>query len=183
VGAKAETTHSSIDSHTDLAIDAINVVTGGDIGVSTGSDAYPGEGPTSDRSMFDFGRLSRGGALDDVFEILPDSSLIQKPTYEGGEWEVTRSNGGLANVADRVIPRRGGDKLGRYPRSAVIEYASPSVVTIGEGTHVGTFRQVSAILHSISIIKSTRCFITVYTPLAVSPSTPSQNADPRVVLG
>ena len=134
--AEAETTRSSIDSNIDLAIDAINVVTGRDIGVSTGSDAYPGEGPASDRPLFDFERLLRGGPLDGVFGTLQIAR------------EAMKSGGGLINVTVRVIPRSGDDKLGRNPRDAAIELASPFVAAMGEDAHFGTFTQVSAILHS-----------------------------------
>lgn len=107
--------------------------------VDTGADVVvarsdPDKGPTPDRLLFDFEGFLKGGALDDVFGVPPDS--------EGGKWEIKKLSGGLVNVTVRVALRRDGAELGRDPRSVVIKYAPPFVAETGEDAPFGTFRQV-----------------------------------------
>jgi hypothetical protein len=101
---------------------------------------------SSDRFLFDAERFLEGGALDDVFGIIPDtaSTPIRELVSDGSKWEVTKLSGGLINITLRVIPRRRDDKP-ESPRSVVIKYAPPFMAAIGESAPFGTFRQVSTI--------------------------------------
>jgi hypothetical protein len=110
VGAEAETTHSSIDSNIDLAIDAINVVTGGDIGVSTGSNAHSGEGPTSDRPLV----LEALWMMSSKFsQTLPSSKSLPMRVVNGRlrsrmeDWPTSPTELSLAAVAISLAGIRG----------------------------------------------------------------------------
>jgi len=123
----------------------INVDTSTMTGTSHGLVPLPDEGPNPDQVLFDFEGFLGGGALDEVFGIIPDSTPKPISTSDGGGWEVTKLSGGLVNVVVRVAPRRGDDGFVRNPRSVIIKYAPPFVAAMGagEGAPFGTFRQVS----------------------------------------
>lgn len=125
---------------------ATHVVTGTDIGASPGRESPLFEALiSSDRSLFDFGTFLKGGALDDVFGVAPDSKSTRTSGHApgNGKWEVMKLSGGLINVTVRAV-RRCGDR--KSWRSVIIKYAPPFMAAIGEGAPCGTFRQVSALL-------------------------------------